>query len=495
MPVDPTRSPGTGGVSVDALVSAIPADQLVEVIRPADAVDALIVDATHDSRDVRAGSVFLCVVGEKHDGHQFASTAVGAGAVAAVVQHPVAVAVPQIVVRDVRRVMGRVASAVHGNPSARLRTIGITGTNGKTTTAHLLAAIVRGAGRETRVLGTLSGVRTTPEAPELQRLLAGYAAEGVDAVVMEVSSHALALHRVSGTRFDAAVFTNLGRDHLDLHESMEAYFRAKASLFMPDLSDVGVTNLDDPYGRLLLDVAAIDMTGYGIDDASDVRVGPSDVAFTWRGRRVEVPIGGHFNVMNALAALTCASALGIDGDVAVAAIAATPPVPGRFEVVTRPGHPFSLVVDYAHTPDGLVEVLTSAHAVAAGGRVIVVFGCGGDRDTEKRPLMGAAAAEHADLVVVTSDNPRHEEPLAIIDAAVAGIDATRRDGVRVEVDRRDAIRYAISEAVAGDIIVVAGKGHETTQIIGDTVVPFDDRVVARELLAGAARIDPPGAPT
>jgi UDP-N-acetylmuramoyl-L-alanyl-D-glutamate--2,6-diaminopimelate ligase len=499
VPVDPTRSPGTGGVSggvsVEALAEAIPADQLVQVVRPAGAVDAPIVDATHDSRDVRAGSVFLCVVGERHDGHQFAATAVGAGAVAAVVQHPVAVDVPQIVVRDVRRVMGHIASAVHGNPSAVLRTIGITGTNGKTTTAHLLAAIVRGAGLETRVLGTLSGVRTTPEAPELQRLLAGYAAEGVDAVVMEVSSHALALHRVSGMRFDAAVFTNLGRDHLDLHESMEAYFRAKASLFMPDLSETGVTNLDDPYGRLLLDVAAIDMTGYGIDDASDIRVGPSEVSFTWRGRGVTVPIGGHFNVMNALAALTCASVLGIDDDVAVDALGAAPPVPGRFELVTAPSHPFWLVVDYAHTPDGLVEVLTSARAVTDGGRVIVVFGCGGDRDTEKRPLMGAAAAEHADLVVVTSDNPRHEEPGAIIDAAVAGIDAARRDKVHVEVDRRDAIRYAIAEAVAGDIIVVAGKGHETTQTIGDTVVPFDDRVVARELLAGAAHIDPPGAPT
>jgi UDP-N-acetylmuramoyl-L-alanyl-D-glutamate--2,6-diaminopimelate ligase len=296
-------------------------------------------------------------------------------------------------------------------------------------------------------------------------------------------------------RFDAAIFTNLGRDHLDLHESMEAYFRAKASLFVPELSDIGVTNLDDPYGLLLLDVAAIEMTGYRLEDASDVHIGASDVAFTWRGRQVAVPIGGHFNVMNALAALTCASVLGIDADVAVTALATSPPVPGRFEVVTEPGHPFAVVVDYAHTPDGIVEVLTSARAVAAGGRVIIVFGCGGDRDTDKRPLMGAAAAEHADIVVVTSDNPRDEDPQAIIDAAVHGIDAARRDAVHVEVDRREAIRYAIAEAVAGDIIVVAGKGHETTQTIGDTVVAFDDRVVARDLLAGVARIDPPGAPT
>ncbi len=494
-------------LSPDALAAAVPPDQFVGLVRtagdtdgPVDRpVDPLIVDATHDSRDVRAGSVFLCVVGERHDGHRFASAAVAAGAVAVVAQHQLAVDVPQIIVRDVRRVMGHVASAVHGNPSSQLRTIGITGTNGKTTTTQLLAAIVRSAGLETRVLGTLSGARTTPEAPELQRTLAGFVAEGVEAVVMEVSSHALALHRVTGMRFDVAIFTNLGRDHLDLHGTMEAYFRAKASLFMPELSDIGVTNVDDPYGRLLLDVAAIEMVGYGVDDVADVRVGASDVAFTWRGRHVRVPIGGHFNVMNAVAALTGASVLGIDADTAVGALAASSPVPGRFELVTPPDHPFSVVVDYAHTPDGRVEVLTTARSVARSaapdGRVIVVFGCGGDRDADKRPLMGAAAAEHADVVVVTSDNPRHEDPRAIIDAAVSGIDPSPRTTVHVEVDRREAIRYAIETASSGDIIVVAGKGHETTQTIGATVVPFDDREVARDLLTGAARLDPPGAPT
>jgi UDP-N-acetylmuramoyl-L-alanyl-D-glutamate--2,6-diaminopimelate ligase len=477
------HTPGTG-VDVTALAAAVPPDLLIGLAgAPAEGVR--VHDATHDSRAVTPGSIFLCVPGGQHDGHRFAAAAVEAGALALLVEHPVSVEVPQIVVRDARRAMGSVAAAVHGNPAAKLRTIGITGTNGKTTTAQLVAAILAHAGLDTRVQGTLSGARTTPEAPDLQRRFAQWVGEGAEAVVMEVSSHALALHRVAGTRFDVAVFTNLGRDHLDLHESMEAYFRAKALLFTPELSDVGVTNVDDTYGRLLLDVAAIEMVGYGGDDTSDVTVAADRIAFTWRGLRVDVPLGGRFNVMNALAALTCATALGIDPDTAVAGIATVEAVPGRFELVTDAQHPFSVVVDYAHTPDGLIEVLASARAVADGGRVVVVFGCGGDRDVEKRPLMGAAAATHADVVIVTSDNPRSEDPKAIIDAAVAGVEPSRRDAVHVEVDRRLAIGHAIATALPGDIIVIAGKGHETTQTIGDAVVPFDDRVVARELLAGS----------
>ena len=480
---DELRAPGPG-VDVAALAAAVP-DGLLVGLAGASAEGVRVTDATHDSRAVSPGSIFLCVPGDRHDGHRFAAAAVDAGAVALLVEHPVVADVPQIVVRDARRAMGPVSAAVHGDPASRLRMIGITGTNGKTTTAHLVAAILTHAGLETRVQGTLSGARTTPEAPDLQRRFAAWVAEGAQAVVMEVSSHALALHRVAGTRFDVAAFTNLGRDHLDLHGSMEAYFRAKATLFTPELSDIGVTNVDDTYGRLLLDVSAIEMLGYGLDDVADVTVGPDRLGFTWRGRRVDVPLGGRFNVMNALAALTCATAAGIDVDTAVAGIATTHNVPGRFEVVTSPDHPFSVVVDYAHTPDGLVEVLASARAVADGGRVVVVFGCGGDRDADKRPLMGAAAAGNADVVIVTSDNPRSEDPDAIIAAAVAGVDPAHRDAVHVEVDRRAAIDHAIAKALPGDIIVIAGKGHETTQTIGDAVVPFDDRVVARELLAGS----------
>jgi UDP-N-acetylmuramoyl-L-alanyl-D-glutamate--2,6-diaminopimelate ligase len=386
--------------------------------------------------------------------------------------------------------MGPVAATVHGHPSARMSVIGITGTNGKTTTAHLLAAILRGTGRSERQIGTLSGARTTPESTDLQRRLAGFVTEGVDSVAMEVSSHALALHRVEGMRFAAAVFTNLGRDHLDLHESMEAYFRAKASLFTGGLADVGVTNLDDPYGRLLLDVAAIEMVGYSSDDAQGLEVGVGHHSFTWRGHPVRVPIGGRFNVMNSLAALTAAETLGIDGAEAAAAMADSPPVPGRFELVTdADAHEFAVVVDYAHTPDGLVELLTAARRLADRGRLIAVFGCGGDRDVDKRPLMGAAAAEHADLVIVTSDNPRHEDPAAIVDAAVAGVPTEHRDRLVVEVDRRAAIATAVGRAQPGDVVVIAGKGSESTQTIGDESVPFDDREVAREVLADATSPD------
>jgi UDP-N-acetylmuramoyl-L-alanyl-D-glutamate--2,6-diaminopimelate ligase len=466
---------------IATIAASIPPDQLLDAI----GVDSTtpIIDVTHDSREIRPGWAFAAVVGKHFDGHDFAGAAVGSGAAALLVERPLPYDVPQVVVRDVRRAVGWFAAGVHAHPATKLRTIGITGTNGKTTTTHLVAAILRAAGVETRVQGTLSGVRTTPEATELQRLLAGYVADGVQAVVMEVSSHALALHRVAGIEFDVAVFTNLGRDHLDLHESMEAYFRAKASLFARSQSRTGVTNIDDPYGRLLLDAAEIDVVGFALADAEQPEASADRVTFRWRGRPVFVPLGGHFNVMNSLAALTAADVFGVDPDIAVAGIATTPAVPGRFEVVTAPGDPFAVVVDYAHTPDALAGVLATARSIAPAGRVVVVFGCGGDRDADKRPLMGAAAAANADRVVVTSDNPRHEDPQAIIAAALSGIEARYRGAVRVEADRRAAIELAIRDARPGDVIVIAGKGHETTQTIGDTATPFDDRAVAREVLA------------
>ncbi len=460
-----------------SLTGSVPADQFVRLVGEVGDV----IDLTHDSRQVEPGWAFGCVVGEHLDGHTFAGSAVASGASVLIVDRHLPFDVPQIIVRDVRRAIGPIAASIHGGPSRQLTTVGITGTNGKTTTTFLLGSILRSAGRETREMGTLSGVRTTPEASDLQRRLAGFVADRVDAVAMEVSSHALALHRVDGTRFDVAVFTNLGRDHLDLHESMEAYFRAKASLFMPDLSDVGVTNIDDPNGRLLLDVAAIDMVGFSESDASDVTVEVDKLRFTWRGRDVRVPLGGRFNVMNSLAALTTADVLGIELDAAIAGIASCQPVPGRFEVVSDPNREsFAVVVDYAHTPDGIREVLTSARQLAIDGRVIVVFGCGGGRDAEKRPLMGSAAAAGADVVIVTSDNPRHEDPVAIVKAAAAG--AGGANMLITEVDRRAAIEIALRQARLGDVVVIAGKGHETTQTIGDTALPFDDRQVARELL-------------
>jgi UDP-N-acetylmuramoyl-L-alanyl-D-glutamate--2,6-diaminopimelate ligase len=459
-----------------------------------------VVDLTHDSRQVAPGWAFACVVGTRADGHDYARAAVAAGAAALVVERvlPADVAgdVPQLVVPPeaggVRAAMGDLAAEVHGRPASKLTTVGITGTNGKTTTTHFLASILRHAGVDTRVIGTLSGTRTTPEAPDLQRELAGYVDDGAGAVVMEVSSHALALHRVNGVRFDVAVFTNLGRDHLDLHESVEAYFRAKARLFTPGLSATGVVNRDDPYGHLLADVAEIPTVTFGGDDASDVVVTGDHLAFTWRSVRVELPVGGRFNVANALAALTAADQLGIAPADAAAGLATTPPVPGRFETVSPPGHAFTVVVDYAHTPDGLIELLGAARDVSATGptgrgRVIVVFGCGGDRDADKRPIMGAVAGEYADMVYVTSDNPRNEDPLAIIDAVAAGVRSIGSTEPVVEPDRRAAIAGALAAARPGDVVVIAGKGHEAYQTIGTTDHPFDDRTVARELLREATR--------
>jgi UDP-N-acetylmuramoyl-L-alanyl-D-glutamate--2,6-diaminopimelate ligase len=478
------------GRTVGEVAAAVPPRRLLRVVGDA---TTNVSDVTHDSRDVVAGTMFACIVGEVHDGHDFAADAVARGAPALLVERVLDVDVAQVLVDDTRAVVGHVAAAVHDAPSAKIRMVGVTGTNGKTTTTHLLGAILSHAGLRTTVLGTLSGTRTTPEAADLQRRLAALVDEGVTAVVMEVSSHALALHRVDGTHFDAAVFTNLGRDHLDLHGSVEEYFRAKARLFTHDLSDVGIVNTDDPYGRLLLDRAAIDeaaieMFPYGRGDATDVVATATMHAFSWRGRRVEAGIGGAFNVMNSIAALTTASVLGLDDATAAAGLSTAGPVPGRFEVVAAPAGSVAptVVVDYAHTPDGLAELLAATRQVAGGGRVVVVFGCGGHRDRDKRPEMGAAAVAGADLAVVTSDNPRDEEPGAIIEAVLSGISAADRDRVVVEPDRRAAIASALRAVGPADIVVIAGKGHETTQEFSDRSIDFDDRTVARELLEGAA---------
>jgi UDP-N-acetylmuramoyl-L-alanyl-D-glutamate--2,6-diaminopimelate ligase len=444
---------------------------------------------THDSRLVVEGSMFACVRGEHHDGHDYASAAVAAGATALLVDHELAdVGVGQLVVTDTRLAMGPVAAAVHGQPSAGMQVVGITGTNGKTTTTHLLAAIIRATGTATSVIGTLSGSKTTPEAPELQQRLTAARAAGDGAVVMEVSSHALAMHRVDGTHFAAAVFTNLGNDHLDLHGTIEAYFRAKARLFTPELSAVGIANGDDPHGRLLLDAAPIEMVPFSLADAADLVVTADHHELTWRGERLSVPLGGAFNVANTLAAATTAATLGVAPATIAAGLAAAATVPGRFERI-RPaggGGDVAVIVDYAHTPDGLGEVIAAAKAIA-DGRVTVVFGAGGDRDHPKRPRMGAVAAAAADRVVVTSDNPRSEDPAAIIDAVLSGIGPDDRARVVVEPDRAEAIELAITGAAPGDVVVVAGKGHETTQTIGARTLPFDDREVVRRILEERAR--------
>jgi UDP-N-acetylmuramoyl-L-alanyl-D-glutamate--2,6-diaminopimelate ligase len=441
--------------------------------------DVAVTGVAHDSRAVVAGDLFCCVRGEHTDGHDHAPQAVAAGAVAVLCERVLGVDAPQVVVPDVRVAMGPAAAAVHGHPAERLVVIGVTGTNGKTTTVHLLRSILEHAGRRSAVIGTLTGTRTTPEAPELQRRFAELLAEGIEAVAMEVSSHALALHRVDGTRFRVAVFTNLSADHLDFHRTMEEYFQAKARLFTPELADAAVVNTDDPRGRLLRDAALIPTRGFSLDEVVNLEVGRTASRFTWRGHQVSLPLGGRFNVTNALAAAEAAITLGIEPAVAAGGLAAAGPVPGRFEAVDA-GQAFDVIVDYAHTPDGLERLLHTARELVGEGRVLVVFGCGGDRDRAKRPLMGEVAGRLADRVLLTSDNPRSEDPAVIISQVRSGFDDDRN--LRVEPNRRRAIALALDEAVPGDIVVIAGKGHETTQTVGDATVAFDDRAVARELL-------------
>jgi UDP-N-acetylmuramoyl-L-alanyl-D-glutamate--2,6-diaminopimelate ligase len=465
--------------------------------------DVAVCRVDHDSRQVVPGSLFCCVPGAQVDGHRFAPAAAAAGATALLVERPIEADGPtQVVVDDVRVAMAGAAAALAGHPDRALRVVGVTGTNGKTTTTHLLRSILESAGWPAAVLGTLhepggSGPPTTPDAPDLQRWLAARRDEGARAVAMEVSSHALVAHRVDGMRFAVAVFTNLTPDHLDFHGTMEAYFAAKASLFTPERAERAVVNLDDPHGRVLAAQTELPVSGYSLTDATDLVLGATGSTFRWRGRPVTLALGARFNVANALAAAEAALLLGLDEDAVAEGLSRPLAVPGRFEAVDE-GQPFRVVVDYAHTPDGLEQVLRAAREATPDGRVHVVFGCGGDRDATKRPLMGAVAARGADRVIITADNSRSEDTRAIIAAVREGTetvtDATPE--VAVEPDREAAIAAALEAARPGDTVVIAGKGHERTQTIGDTVTPFDDREVARRWLkdrqSGGDRTDATG---
>jgi UDP-N-acetylmuramoyl-L-alanyl-D-glutamate--2,6-diaminopimelate ligase len=461
-----------------------------------------VLAVVHATGGVGPGSLFFCVRGARVDGHELAGAAVAAGAVALVVDHVLPLAVPQVIVPDVRRAMGPLSAAFWGNPSHDLVVVGVTGTSGKTTVTHLLCPVLDASGgAPCAIIGTLSGARTTPEATDLQAMLAaqrdrGSSGAGVGrgvgarrgAVAMEVSSHGLALHRVDGTRFAVAVFTNLSQDHLDFHHTMDDYFAAKAALFTPDFTDRAVVCSDDPRGRELLarlraPGSGVTATAYSLADAEELTLSPAGASFRWRGESVELALAGRFNVTNAVAAGAAAEALGIEPGVVARGLSAAVPVPGRFEAIDG-GQRFMVIVDYAHKPDALDQALRSARElVAEGRRLLVVFGCGGDRDVAKRPLMGEVATRLADDVILTSDNPRSEDPLAIIDDIRSGIPAGVAAAVAVEPNRRRAIESAVAEARPGDVVVIAGKGHETTQTIGDTVRPFDDRQVARATLA------------
>ncbi len=444
--------------------------------------DQPITDATHDSRAVEPGWLYCCVPGSRVDGHDFAPAAVDAGAVALLVERVIeSIGVPQIVVESTRAAMGPVAAAIHGHPSADMAVIGVTGTNGKSSIVQLLADVFTHAGQRTAIIGTLKGARTTPEATELQRMLARARDDRCDMVAVEVSSHALDMGRVDGTRFASAIFTNLGHDHLDYHHTIEAYFGAKARLFTGGFTDRAVVNVDDPHGRRLVDMipAPVTVDTYSLDEAVDLHFDGPTSLFRWHDHQVVLPLAGAHNVANALGAATAALAAGVAVDQIVAALEKSVPVRGRFELVSG-GQPFHVAIDYAHTPDAMQSALTAARQVAGPKRVLVVFGCGGDRDAGKRPEMGRVAERGADVAIVTSDNPRSEDPAAIIAAVMEGFSAPQ--AAVVEPDRRRAIHTALELAEPGDVVLITGKGHETYQEIGDERLPFDDSEVAREAL-------------
>jgi UDP-N-acetylmuramoyl-L-alanyl-D-glutamate--2,6-diaminopimelate ligase len=475
--------------------------RLAELVAVADGARILgdssveIGDLAYDSRKAGPGTLFFCVVGEKRDGHEFAAQVLGAGATALVVERELEVDVPQVLVPSARAAMAPLAARFHGDPTAKLRVVGVTGTNGKTTTAFLVREILEAAGIQTGLLGTVKQVvggveegveRTTPEAIDLQATFRRMLDAGDRACAMEVSSHALSLHRADAIRFEAALFTNLTQDHLDFHADMEDYFLAKRRLFEAG-PGTAIVNLDDRYGaRLAGEIESVTFSVEGGDadySAREVSFDAGGAEFTVVSTdgetRVRTGLPGHFNVANALGAFATARALGVEVASAAAGLAGAARVPGRFEPIDE-GQGFAVLVDYAHTPDSLENVLRAARRLTAR-RLISVFGAGGDRDRDKRPKMGRAGAELSDLAVITSDNPRSEDPEAIVAEVAAG--AGEANGLEVVVDRREAIALALARAEPGDTVVIAGKGHEQGQEFeAGRKIPFDDREVAREEL-------------
>ena len=493
-------------------VSATPLAELADQLgaeKPASPADAAeVTGITHDSRAVRPGDLYAALPGARLHGADFVTQAAGLGAVAVLTdptgaERAAATGLPVLVVADPRALMGELAATIYGHPGRDLLQIGITGTSGKTTTAYLIEGGLRTA-KATGLIGTvetrigderIKSERTTPEATDLQALFAVMRERGVEAVAMEVSSHALVLGRVDACVFDLAVFTNLSPEHMEFHSDMEDYFQAKAQLFTPKRSRLGVVNFDDEYGRRLVEEATVPVVTFSAEGhpdadwrAEDVEVGPLDSAFTAIGPKQEritarSPLAGPFNVANTLAAIVALAAAGLDPQAAADGIAAVPGVPGRLERVDA-GQSYLAVVDYAHKTDAVESVLRALRKVTEG-QLHVVLGCGGDRDKTKRMPMGAAVARHADTAVLTSDNPRSEDPLAILATMLQGaasVPAHERGEVQVFEDRAAAITAAVSRARPGDTVLVAGKGHEQGQDIAGVVRPFDDRQVLREAI-------------
>ena len=476
-------------------------DLLIQALAPSEVAGGrpvVIADLAYDTRAVASGSLFFCVRGERADGHDLAWEAIERGAAAVVVERLLDVDVPQLVVSSTRESMAIAADLFFGEPTRELELAGVTGTNGKTTTAFLLRAILDAAGRRPGLVGTVewhvggeprAAPFTTPEAIDLQRLFREMLDAGDRSAAIEASSHGAALRRLDRVRFDALVFTNLTQDHLDLHGTMDDYFAAKRRLFTGPVPPPAAVNVGDEWGRRLADDLEdqhrAPLVTFALDGEAEVRPERLEISrdgsrFVAAGIEVETQLRGRFNVENVLGAVAAGLLLDLDETAIAEGIASVGGVPGRFEAVDE-GQPFSLVVDYAHTPDSLATVLRAARELGQG-RVIVVFGAGGDRDRGKRALMGKVAAELADVTIVTSDNPRSEEPLAIIQDVLQGT------GLEVEIDpdRRSAIARAITLADEGDVVVIAGKGHEQGQNVGGVVTPFDDREVSREALRGHA---------
>ena len=454
-----------------------------------------IAELAYDSRKASPGTLFFCVRGEKVDGHRFAPRVVEEGAAALVVERELAdLAVPQVVVEDSRAAMAPLAARFWGDPTARLRVVGVTGTNGKTTTAFLIREILQAADFRCGLLGTVKMVvggvekevvRTTPEAVELQATFRQMLDGGDEACAMEVSSHAMALHRADAIHFEVALFTNLTQDHLDFHADMEDYFLAKRKLFEAG-PGIRIVNVDDPYGqRLAEEFECVTFSAAGSEadySARDVEFDAAGATFSVGEMRLRTALPGHFNVANALGAFAVAEAMGVGEEIAAVGLARAARVPGRFEPIDE-GQGFAVLVDYAHTPDSLENVLRAARLLTEG-KLISVFGAGGDRDRDKRPKMGRAGAELSDLTVITSDNPRSEDPEQIVAEVVAGAEGAEGAAeLEVVIDRREAIALALGRAVPGDTVVIAGKGHEQGQEFEEgRKVPFDDREVAREEL-------------
>jgi UDP-N-acetylmuramoyl-L-alanyl-D-glutamate--2,6-diaminopimelate ligase len=480
----------------------------VAIVEQRGALDRTVTSVTDDSRAVASGSLFVAVKGERVDGHRFVAQAAQAGAAAIVAQESVeAGSLPFVKVADSRKALGFIGSRFYGDPSARLSMIGVTGTNGKTTTTYLCKALLEGIGRHVGLIGTVAyqigaetipASHTTPGALELQGLLMKMTQAGLNSVVMEVSSHALAMDRTAGCEYDAAVFTNLTQDHLDYHRTMEEYFQAKLRLFTglgkgKKTGQRAIINMDDPRGAEIRAACRVPVWGYAVKSQADLKAervhlsmnGSAFSAATPAGTfAVESRLVGEHNVYNLLGAIGVALHAGATCDQVREAVAKVINVPGRFERVSA-GQDFTVVVDYAHTEDALVRLLTAAQALKSH-RIITLFGCGGDRDRGKRPKMGRAAVEYSDVVVLTSDNPRTEDPMAILREVEVGVREALQSRSHVEYhlvpDRREAIRMAVRLARTGDIVLIAGKGHEDYQIVGTKKVYFDDREAAREAI-------------